>query len=619
MSWEAVRDAIRAALDAGDVDRALELAADLESTPRAHRLAAAIADAAIDRPEARTVRLKVLRSFTAEPLIDALRARALADRLVLDVAIAGHGQLEQEIVEQPVDESIDAVIVATRLVDLVPDLGRGFAALAAGRAIELTDAVLDRAEGWLAGLRRCHPRALLILCGFALPATPSYGIADRAVELGHRRAVERLNDRLAAIAGERAGAVFVDVDAALAAVGYHGALDPRTDAVARQPLAPPGIDALARTLARVLGAGFAPRRKCLVLDCDHTLWGGVIGEDGIEGISLGPEYPGSAFVELQRAVLDLASRGVILALASKNNEADVLEVLDDHPHQVLRREHFAAWRIDWSDKAANLESLAAELDIGTDSLVLFDDSDFECELVRQRLPEVLVVRAPAEPLELAPALDALRCFDTLGLSDTDRQRGAMYRAQAERNRARVEAPSLAAFLGSLELRLAIEPTGAGQIERAAQLTQRTNQLNATTRRYTAADIEALIADSDVDVLHVRVADRFGDHGVCGLAIVRRGRGDEAELDTLLVSCRVIGRGVEDALVAAVEDRARDAGSAWLIASYRPTAKNAPVSDLFDRLGFERIAENDAAVRYRRNLDAVRSMPPWFAPYGKIDG
>lgn len=611
MSWEAQRQAIRGAVERGDAGEAIDRFAELlasEASPRVYKLGAAVADAA-SADAAPAVRLRVLRTYTAEVLVEALRARAIADRLAVAAEVAGYDQIEQEIAGAP-DDGVDALLLAARLTDLIPPLGRGFAALSVDRVRELSAGVVDRVTGWLPGLRERFPRALLVIAGFALPRPGSYGLADPAVELGHRRAVAAINRRIAEAVAATSSAVYADVDAVLSAVGYRAALDPRTAALARQPLSPAGVDALADHLARILGAAFTPRRKCLVLDCDNTLWGGIVGEDGIDGIALGPDYPGSAYVELQRAVLDLAGRGVILAIASKNNEADVLEVLDRHPHQVLRRDHFAAWRIDWRDKATGLREIAREIGVGLDSLVLFDDSDFECALVRQQLPEVEVIRAPAEPLELAPTVERIRSLDALSISHTDRSRGAMYRAQAERARARHDAASLDDFLESLELVLTIAPTAATQVERAAQLTARTNQLNATSRRYSPADIERMIADPDTSVFHVRLADRFGDYGICGLAIARRA-GEVVELDSFLLSCRVIGRGVEDALIAFLERHAKSAGAAEIRASYRPTSRNALVSDLFDRLGFERAGEDRGEVRYRRSLESVRPYPRWF--------
>lgn len=603
---------IRELLAAGSIDEAVAAYAELlatEESVRVYRLGGEIARAL---RQSQTIRVRVLRTFTAEPLMDAVRARAVVSHLGLDISLAGYDQLEQESLAETIDERCDAVIIAARLADLVPGLGRGFAALATEAVSALSAEVIDRAGGWLDGLRRRFPRAHLVLLGFARPAPTSYGLADPAVEIGHRRAVARINEAIAARCRQLPGAVFVDVDAVVSAVGTRRAFDARMDAVARQPLSAEGIAALSAQLARVLAAAFTPRRKCLVLDADNTLWGGIIGEDGIDGIALGPGYPGAGYLELQRAVLDLASRGVLLALASKNNEADVLEVLDHHRHQVLRRQHFAAWRIDWRDKVTALREIAAELGIDTAALVLVDDSDFECALVRRQMPEVEVLQAPAEPLELAAAIDGLWSLDAVDVSDVDRARGPMYRARAERERARGAAASLEEFLASLEQVLTIEPVSAATAERASQLSMRTNQLNATARRYSAADIARMLEAADRQVFQVRLADRFGDSGICGLAILAFDDAGAA-IDTLLLSCRVIGRGVEDAVVAFLERRARAAGSASLRATYVKTPKNQPVAALFDRLGYERdgISGDCAEIGYRRELGTVREFPPWF--------
>jgi FkbH-like protein len=622
-SWSERRRAIMDLAEAGEIEAAVAaLAAELatEPGPRAHALGAALADRLAGDGALRPIRVEVLRTFTVEPGVAALRSWALTHGLSARVALAGYDQLEQAIAARG-GEDLDAIIIAARLGDLVPALARRFAALTTDEVADLVEHVAARVEGWLAGLRRRSPRARLVLCGFARPRSPAYGLADPIAPLGHRRVVDELNRRIAAACRELGDATFIDVDAVLFELGGAAALDARMEVLARQPLSAAGIDGFARHLARVLAAAFTPRRKCLVIDADNTLWGGILGEDGIGGIALGPEYPGRCHVELQEAILDLARRGVILAMASKNDEAAVLEVLENHPHQVLRAADFAARRINWNDKVASLRELAAELDIGLDSLVFIDDSDFECALVRDQLPEVEVHQVPGEPLALAPFVRSIASLDSLAVSEEDRRRGELYRNQASRERARQAATDLDSFFASLELRLAIEVTGPdapGSVERAAQLSQRTNQLNLTTRRYSAAEIAAMVAAPDCDVFHVRLADRFGDYGVCGLAILG-GAGGELAIDTLLLSCRVIGRGVEEAVLSFLERWSRRRGAAALAAEYRPSSRNELVADLFDRLGYRRTSESDEAVRYRLSLEGdLRPFPPWFKLHTPLD-
>ena len=505
--------------------------------------------------------------------------------MLLDVDLGGPEQFEQHILGRDLeDRPPGAVVVAARLRELAPDLEGSFAAQDRARRRRLADAVVERVSGWIDSLRRSLPEAKILVLGLARPRHPAFGLAEAHAEDGEIAAVDDLNRRLRDACRAGTDTFFVDLDRALSGVGYAHSFDDRMEAHARQPFAPAAVDAVAHALARTLAAALTPRRKCLVLDCDNTLWGGILGEDGPDGIALGEQHPGSAFVRFQQAILGLHKRGIILALASRNNEDDVLEVLDSHPHQVLRRDHFASWRINWNDKATSIEELAGEINIGLDSIVFVDDSDFECDLVRRRLPEVLTRKTPADPLSLSDFIGEMAEFDALTVSAEDLARGLMYRAQVERNRVRQSAPSLQEFLASLEMQLQIKSSGPAEAERIAQLSQRTNQFNLTTRRYSPARIQEIMSDPDWHAFHLRLRDRFGDYGLCGVCLLHR-TGPRVDVDTFLLSCRVIGRSVEQAAVAFVQRWARYLGADELIGGYEPTAKNELVANLWPRLGF----------------------------------
>jgi FkbH-like protein len=327
------------------------------------------------------------------------------------------------------------------------------------------------------------------------------------------------------------------------------------------------------------------------VDLDNTLWGGVIGEDGITGIQLGAEHPGAAYQALQRVMLDLSRRGVLLAICSKNNPEDAIEVLEKHPGMLLRPKHFACIRINWADKAQNLHEIAAELNIGIDSLALFDDNPVEREQVRAALPEVSVIDMPQDPLAYAATLRDFPGFERLALSAEDQQRTKMYAAQQQRTHAEQTFQSKEDFYRYLEQEAEVAPVGPATLARIAQLTQKTNQFNLTTRRYSEQKITELAADPNWRVLSIRVRDRFGDHGLVGVAITRD-EGNACEIDTFLLSCRVIGRDVETALLAHLSQLAVDRGRLRLCGWFLPTAKNAPAREFYARHGFE-LQQNDA--------------------------
>ena len=323
------------------------------------------------------------------------------------------------------------------------------------------------------------------------------------------------------------------------------------------------------------------RRKCLVLDLDNTLWGGVLGEDGMDGIRIGGDYPGKAFRYFQEALLELSKSGVILTVCSKNNEADVVEVWEKHPEMVLRKEQFAAWRINWTDKATNIRALAEELNIGLDSMVFVDDNPTERELIRQALPMVSVPEFPAQPYELPRFFAGLveDYFKVYTVTEEDRHKTEQYKANAQRVQAQSGFTDFGAFLASLKMHLTIAKADEFSIPRIAQMTQKTNQFNLTTRRYTETDIRSKIA-AGARIYTLAVSDRFGDNGVTGCMIIENG-----EIDTLLLSCRILGKGIETAFLRAIQNRLRAEGVMHLNAAYLPTAKNGQVADFYDRCGF----------------------------------
>ena len=323
------------------------------------------------------------------------------------------------------------------------------------------------------------------------------------------------------------------------------------------------------------------RKKCLVLDLDNTLWGGVLGEDGISGIKIGGDYPGKAFSFFLKSLLELSRAGVILAVCSKNNEEDVYEAWEKNPYLILRKEHFSTWRINWTDKATNLKSMAEELNIGLDSFVFVDDNPSERELVRQLLPMVAVPDFPSQPYGLPAFFNQILSdyFKVYSVTEEDRNKVAQYKANAARRQSRQAFSDFGAFLTSLELHLTVEPLNEFNITRVAQMTQKTNQFNLTTRRYTESDIRKM-ADEGMRIRCLSVSDRFGDDGITGVAIL-----DGDRIDSFLLSCRILGKGIETAFLKSVLSELRESGCDTVRADYYPTAKNGQVAEFYDHNGF----------------------------------
>ena len=357
-----------------------------------------------------------------------------------------------------------------------------------------------------------------------------------------------------------------------------------------------------RQLAGLLGAYRNQARKVLVCDLDGTLWGGVLGEDGPAGIALGEDGVGRCFRDVQRRIKTLQENGVVLAIASKNEPSDVEQVFADHPMMVIRADDVAAWRVNWEDKALNLVSMAAELSLGLDAFVFLDDNPVERALVAEALPEVAVPDVPVRP-ELRPDWFvrevAFPFFSKLRVLDEDRHKTDQYRARGERTRA-LEAPfDLASFLDRLEIHLDIRVDDPLLVERAAQMTAKTNQFNLTMRRCTSGEILAMMEGDRYEVLTAAYADRFGDEGVIGLAILDA---DAGEVVVFLLSCRVIGRRVEDQLLDRVEEIAAARNIAAVECQFVPTARNGVAAAFLPARGWQAgEPDSEGVVRFRREL------------------
>ncbi len=350
--------------------------------------------------------------------------------------------------------------------------------------------------------------------------------------------------------------------------------------------------------------------KCVIVDCDNTLWGGVVGEDGVAGLVLGESGPGRRHLELQRSLVNLRRRGVVLAVCSKNDESDVLSVFRTHPDSALDEDDFAAMRINWDDKADNIEAIVRELNLGLEHVVFIDDNPVECEWVKARLPAVHVINWPADVGE-GGTLEDLGLFDSLLLTDEDRTRTDLYKADRQRRAAMTEVPSVEDYLRSLRMAAYVGPADSAHLPRLTQLIQRTNQFNLTTRRHDLAALDDMVRRPDASVLWLELRDRFGPSGVVGCGIIRCG-GDDAVIDTLLLSCRVIGRGAEAVILNRLGARARELGATTLTGEYIATDRNAQVADLYSRLGFAGPEESSGRLLWRWPLaDGSPPAPDWI--------
>jgi FkbH-like protein len=556
------------------------------------------------------VRVGLLASFTIEPLKPFLQVEAARDGFRPELYVGRFNTVRQELLDpasgcaayQPA-----IVFVAEALDDVCPQLGRQWSAPPPAEAESIIDSTVDALVAALAAFRaRCD--AIIVVHNFTLPRHPAMGICDTMTEVSQLDAIARLNRRLAIGVATVAGAYVLDASLAAARIGLDAWYDDRMWYLARTPLTSAAFMALAAAQATFIALAQRPARKVLALDLDNTLWGRVVGEAGVDGIELGQDYPGNAFVAFQQYVIHLHQRGVVLVLLSKNNQEDVDAVFASHPSMLLKPSHFAATRVNWEPKATNLLSVAAELSLSTDAFVFFDDDRAECEWMREALPEVLTVQAPADVTQFIDALARTRAFERLTLTDEDRRRGRLYAERQARRDAEVAATSVDEFLASLDMVAAIEPVDDRTATRAAALLSKTNQFNLTTRRHSAVDVDRMRRDPAYACFTLQLQDRFGDHGVVGLAIVRREPGDprQATIDSLLLSCRVIGRRAETALLSHIAEWAHRQGCDAVVGEYRATPKNRPAADCYPQHGFERASEDGSVWR----LDLAAQRVDW---------
>jgi FkbH-like protein len=580
---------------------------DTRPTPAAYQaLAREIGEL---RAGLRPLKVALLSSFTIDPLVPFLRVEAARDGFDADVYVSPFNSVNQSLLDPDgacVRHRPDIVFITQLLSDICPPLSDDFLALEPDTVDRLIE---DTVEGCVAAVETFVARthATVVMSNVSLPPAPLLGVYEDMADGSQTAAIRRMNARLVERVRSTAGVYVQDVDGLSAQVGRRRWHDARMWSLARAPLSAAALPVLASSHAAFMRAAFGPPRKCLVLDLDGTLWGGTLGEEGLSGIKIGHTYPGNAFRRFQQTVLSLHRRGILLAIVSKNNDGEVAEVFRSHPDMILKAEHFSATRINWRDKVDNLLDIAAELRIGTDSLVFFDDSPVECALVRQLLPDVLTIQAPQDVLDYSEALERSRAFERLAFTAEDRRRGQMYREQTERARLLPAAGSLDAFLESLQMEAEIRPVDDFTLPRAVELTQKTNQFNLTTRRYSAPELAAAIEEADRAAFSLRLTDRFGDNGIVGLAVLRI-ETDALVIEAFLLSCRVIGRGAETALLSFLAAWARERGLRALDGEFIPTPKNAPAADCYSRHGFVPVGTTTSGTKWR--LSTIDADVPW---------
>jgi FkbH-like protein len=558
-----------------------------------------------------TVKIAYLSNFTVDLLPAYVNVRCAREGLPAAAYVGPFNQYFQEILADGAPLRAftpDIVLLSLSLRQLRPQAVAAFGSLSVEARVALRDDVLAHIEEWTAhALRKLD--ATILITNFVTPARPAAGTADLKAEYGETEFLLDLNLALLRRFKAETRVHVLDLDRLAGLFGKDRVTDLRMYHLAKMEWSEDFLPVLADEILRHVKAIRGLTKKCLVLDLDNTLWGGVVGEDGPGGVRIGPGDPeGEAYLAFQHRIRAIKERGILLALCSKNNPADVEEVFRLRPEMPLRPEDFAVTAIGWEPKHVGLAAIAKELNIGTDSLVFVDDNPAEVALVNEFLPEVETVQLPPDPARFVETLDRLTAFEKPWILREDTEKGEQYRQMRARRALERQAGNLNDYLAGLQTKLRIRPATPADLPRLHQLFSKTNQFNVTTRRYSPGELEAFLATPSCELDVVWAADRFGELGTIAAYLLRRADG-RLEIDSFLMSCRAMGRGIETAIMNRIKATLLEAPDCTeLTAQFVPTSKNMPAATFFDDQGFRRTGERDAGRTYVLRREDATPMP-----------
>jgi FkbH-like protein len=535
------------------------------------------------------IRIALLGSFTLNGLAETLAVKCAEKNIQCATYVGGYNQYNQEILNHgsslyKFKPDISFLLIDTRT--LFGDLFHHPYSITAEERKTIvekkSEEILTLAKGF------CDKtRSKLILSNFDIPSFSPYGIFENKVDYGFHEMILELNDKLSKSLLGSDSIFLYNFAGFVSKYGEQNIFDYKQFFFGDMKIALDYIPHLANDLMSYIIGYMGISKKCIVVDLDNTLWGGIIGEDGFNGIKLGPEPPGNAYMEFQKTLLSLNHRGIILAINSKNNYEDAIRVIKEHPYMVLKEDHFGCMRINWNDKVSNMREIANELNIGLDSMVFLDDDPVNREFMKVSLPQVLTADLSQDPSQYANIVKNMNEFSVFTITNEDQQRGKMYAEQRKRDELEQAAPDLENFLKQLDLKISVKGSNDFTIPRISQLTLKTNQFNLTTKRYQESDIRKFTGDPNYFVGCVQVEDKFGDNGITGVFIVHKENQKEWLVDTFLLSCRVMGREVEKGILGHILSIAKKNGVERLKAQYIPSQKNKPIEDFLPSCGFQK--------------------------------
>ena len=534
------------------------------------------------------IKIGLLSSFTINGLEDILRVECFDQNITCQTYVADYNQYSQEILNPSsglYNFSPDITFVILDPRTILSDLfyythsvtKEERQNIIKNKIFELQNLVDSYFE---------KSNSKLVFFNFQSSHYTTYGISESKEDFNLHDMLNELNTWISNIAKVNENLYYFDFDNFVTYFGAKNIFNYREYFFGDIKISIKYLPYLVYDMMRFVKAILGLTKKCIVVDLDNTLWGGVIGEDGFEGIKIGNDPIGRSYLEFQKILLSLNQRGIILAVNSKNNYNDALEVIKNNPDMILRQENFATMEINWDDKSTNLQRIATTLNIGLDSMVFIDDDPVNCELVRSTLPQILTISLPQDPSEYASILLSLNDLDSLKITYDDTKRQKMYFQEQQRNEFKSNT-NLDDFLTQLNIKLRIKDANKFTIPRISQLTLKTNQFNLTTKRYQVTDIQHMTANSNYVIGCAQVEDKFGDSGITGVYIIKK-NSNEWILDTFLLSCRIMGRGIEESIISYILQLAKANGVSIVKGKYIPTSKNKPAENFFQNYGFKKI-------------------------------
>ena len=535
------------------------------------------------------IRISILSSFTLNGIEEIFQVKCDEKKVSCNTCLGAYNQYNQEILDpksqlyqfQP---NITFLILDTR--SILEDLWYFPYSIDEKQRQNFVEKKFKEIENLITIFLK-NSNSKLIISNFFIPTNSNYGIFETKSNFGLQKMINTLNNNLQDYIHNLDSVYLFDMNGFISKHGENNIFDSKQFLFGDIKISLDFIPHLVNDLMGYVIATLGISKRCIVLDLDNTLWGGIIGEDEFDGIKLGSDPSGKAFVEFQKYLLGLHNRGILLAINSKNNFDDAIKVIEEHPNMILKKEHFASIKINWNDKVSNIKEISDELNFGLENFVFFDDDPLNREFMKSSLPQVLTVDLPADPSKYVRTIQEMNEFNLLKITDEDNQRGVMYSQQRERKTLENSSNNLEDFLKNMDLKVTIKKADNFTIPRISQLILKTNQFNLTTKRYSLEEIQKISQNNNMLIGCVQVEDKFGDSGITAAFIVEKNGTKEWILDTFLLSCRVMGRQIEKSILGYIIKIAKQNNVDKISANFIPTKKNQPIKNFLPDCGFKK--------------------------------